>query len=160
MDSLVVIEPGGYRFFFYFLSSIGIVLGLIVYVGLRYPASRRNQFRHRGSCSVPVSLGLALVVSAPIVSYAYAASWSHFYTAELDGSVLRLRYEFPSRFVEVPMSDIVEISSQAHTRKSGTMFRLMVEDLNGTSYTSQLMPRHRAEPGLNALRRSARSAAP
>ncbi len=152
MEPLVAIDAGAHRVLFWLLVTVGVALGVVVYAVLRWPGARRSQFRGWGRASPAVAVGAALLVAAPVVAYAYRSSWSHFYRAGLDGAHLVLGYETPVRTVVVAVEHVAAIEAEAHDRKSGPRYRIVVMTRDGERFTSQLMAGPRAESSLEALR--------
>jgi len=151
--TLLAIDPAGHTVLFAFLVALAAGLGTGVWWLLRRPAARRPQFQGFGSASRGVAWAAALAVALPIVAYAYAQSWRHFYGLELADGRLEARFYFPARTVRIGAVDRVRVSTQSAFRRGGTMYRLVLRAPDGRRFTSPLMNRSEMEAALNHLER-------
>jgi hypothetical protein len=98
---------------------------------LGWGVAREIGRRAHGSRALARALGLVLFIGPLLL--VYVSSLGGFYRAEVDGSVVRLRYLLPAVTSEIPLAQITRVSEIPWYRGR---WRLVVETASGSTYES------------------------
>jgi hypothetical protein len=114
---------------------------------------RRAQFRNRSQVSKLWSTFVAAAIALPLIGYAYADSWLHFYTVSMKDEKLYINYIFPKRTVEISNLNDLQVSTDSAIRK-GVKYRIKLKTYSEKEYTSQLMNAEQLKVNLDKLNNS------
>lgn len=89
-------------------------------------------------------------ITMPFIWYVYCDNWSYFYSVDVDHKIIRLQYFLPEREAILYHSEIDELKVQSVWRKS-TYYRLVVVNVEGKIYSSQLVDREKMVRNLSKL---------
>jgi hypothetical protein len=154
MERLIFsIDPTGFYIYFWLFVTIALILGLVVYLLLRRPQMRRTQFKNRSPVSKLWSALVAAAIALPLIGYAYADSWLHFYTVSMKDEKLYINYIFPKRTVEISNLNDLQVSTDSAIRK-GVKYRIKLKTYSEKEYTSQLMNAEQLKVNLDKLNNS------
>jgi hypothetical protein len=136
-------SPQGALLFFSLFSTIGVVLGGIIYALTAYPNARRPQFRHWGTMPRTGAV-IGLVVATVIVYMAWSSAYRSFYHLEVDAEHVRLQFYMPSQEVELPRSEIVAMKKRRILGRGGG-YRIVLVTGEGGTFSSAKMYRPQFE---------------
>ena len=114
---------------------------------------RRTQFKNRSPVSKLWSALVAAAIALPLIGYAYADSWLHFYTVSMKDEKLYINYIFPKRTVEISNLNDLQVSTDSAIRK-GVKYRIKLKTSSEKEYTSQLMNAEQLKVNLDKLNNS------
>ena len=142
-------SPQGALLYFSLYSTIGLVLGGIIYALTAYPRTRRPQFRHWGTMPRTGAVS-GLIVAILIIYMAWSSAYRSFYHLEVDEEHVRLQFHMPSQVVELPRSEIATIDDRrSYGRGGGWQIILVTSD--GGTYLSAKMYRPQFEAAREEL---------
>jgi hypothetical protein len=114
---------------------------------------RRAQFRNRSQVSKLWSTFVAAAIALPLIGYAYADNWLHFYTMSMKDEKLYINYLFPERTVKISNLNDLQVSTDSAVRK-GAKYRIKIKPSSEKEYTSQLMNPEQLKVNLDKLNNS------
>lgn len=147
--TLITINPAGYYFYFWFIASIAIILGVSIYLILRRPSFRRSKFQMLGKASKKLSLLLSAPISLFLLLYVYNDSWGYFYEMKIDDNGVNIGYLFPAGTINLGhnISDFRVINT---LRRGGVKYRLVINK-DGTEYSSQMLRKSEITQAVNKI---------
>ena len=128
----------GNVFLFWFLTSIGLLAGVSIYLLGVYPSFRKLKYRQRKQLSKLQGVIFGGGVAILIIGVAYNINWTRFYRMDVQGETLSLQYYYPTRIVRLSRSDIARLDT-ASAGKGQPCLVLHARD--GKRYTAQMMYR-------------------
>ncbi len=156
MDSTIFsINPLENYFYFVFLVTLALILGISLYRFMRNPHLRRikpitvfdfDEPPISNRCSIVVGIAIAL----PLIINAYIDNWQHFYSINQESGQLYVHYLFPNRIIKISNIGGIQITTQYEVRR-GASYRIKIVDSDRHEYSSQVMEASEMDENLAKL---------
>jgi hypothetical protein len=136
--------PFPYGVLLWSLVAVGLILGLMVYVLLVYPRSRRAQFRDGKAVPRWIAAPAGAVLFLAIAAGAHRSLCAGFFALAIAGDRLEISYRFPDRSVTVPRDQVAAVREQL-TLEKGDRRCLLIETTGGDLHESISFPAREVE---------------
>jgi hypothetical protein len=141
-------NPSGALVYFLLYTTVGVVVGAVLFAVCAYPGARRPQFRQWGTMPRTGAV-VGLLIAGGLTYLAWSQMYRGFYQVAIDGDIVHLEFRMPTQEVTFPLADVVAFEEK-HTFDKGGSKRLVVRTASG-EYVSAPMYRSRFKEVWDAL---------
>lgn len=129
-------NPGGALIFFSLYTTVGVVVGGIVYCLFAYRGARRPQFRQWGTMP-RTGVVFGMIIACGVTYMGWNQAYRGFYVMEIEDDAVRFEYRMPTSEKFIPLDTVVGFEEQLSFDKGGSR-RLLVKTETGSLVSAQM----------------------